>query len=89
MVHLAVLGLERGKEQIIMALTNPALIATRTISTEMKKMETPKVKSSNTLMGPPKKQMTKGKESDILQPSRRVAFYIETIRKQREDINNA
>jgi len=48
--------------------------------------ETPMAK--NTLMGPPKKQMTKAKEDDILQPTRRVASYIEIIQKKREEIKN-
>ena len=54
----------------------------------MKNVPEEKEVSKNTLMGPPKKQMTKAKENDILQPSRRVASYIETIRNKREEIKN-
>ena len=57
-------------------LTNPTPVLYQNITRAMKSMpeETPMAK--NTLMGPPKKQMTKAKEDDILQPSRRVASYI-------------
>ena len=54
----------------------------------MKNKPEEKEVSKNTLMGPPKKQMTKAKDDDILQPSRRVASYIETIRNKREEIKN-
>lgn len=69
-------------------LTNPTPILHQNLSLAMKNMpeETPMTK--NTLMGPPKKQMTKAKDDDILQPSRRVASYIETIQKKREEIKN-
>ena len=69
-------------------LTNPTPVLYQNITMAMKSMpeETPMAK--NTLMGPPKKLMTKAKEDDILQPSRRVASYIETIQKKREEIKN-
>ena len=69
-------------------LTNPTAIMHQNLSMAMKNMPEEKEVSKNTLMGPPKKQMTKAKEDDILQPSRRVASYIETIQKKREEIKN-
>lgn len=72
-----------------MALTNPALIATRTISTAMKQMEPRKEKISNTLMGPPKKKTPNNMGDNTYAPSRRVASYIEDIRKLREETKNA
>lgn len=70
-------------------LTNPTPILHQNLSLAMKNMpeETPMTK--NTLMGPPKKQMTKAKEDDILSPSRRAASYIEMLKKKREEIINA
>ena len=64
-------------------LVNPTTLAEAINKPEEK--EVPK----NTLMGPPKKQMTKTKEDDILSPSRRAASYIEMLRKKREEIINA
>jgi hypothetical protein len=72
-----------------MALTNPALIATRTISTAMKQTEAPKEKSRSTLMGPPKKKTPNSMGDNTYAPSRRVASYIEDIRKLREEAKNA
>ena len=69
-------------------LTNPTAIMHQNLSMAMKNMPEEKEVSKNTLMGPPKKQMTKAKEDDILQPSRRIASYIETIRSKREEIKN-
>lgn len=72
-----------------MALTNPALIATRTISLAMKQTETPKAKVNNTLMGPPKKKTNANMGDTTYAPSRRVASYMEDIRKLREEAKNA
>lgn len=58
------------------------------LSMAMKNVPEEKEVSKNTLMGPPKKQVTKAKENDILQPSRRIASYIDTIQKKREEIKN-
>ena len=69
-------------------LTNPTAIMHQNLSMAMKNKPEEKEVSKNTLMGPPKKQMTKAKDDDILQPSRRVASYIETIRNKREEIKN-
>jgi len=69
-------------------LTNPTAIIHQNLSMAMKSVPEEKEVSKNTLMGPPKKQMTKTKDDDILQPSRRVASYIETIRNKREEIKN-
>ncbi len=69
-------------------LTNPTAIMHQNLSMAMKNKPEEKEVSKNTLMGPPKKQVTKAKEDDILQPSRRVASYIETIQKKREEIKN-
>lgn len=55
----------------------------------MKTMPEETPMNKNTLMGPPKKQMTKAKEDDILSPSRRAASYIEMLKKKREEIINA
>ena len=69
-------------------LTNPSAIMHKNLSMAMKNVPEEKEVSKNTLMGPPKKQMTKAKENDILQPSRRIASYIDTIQKKREEIKN-
>ncbi len=69
-------------------LTNPSAIMHQNLSMAMKNVPEEKEVSKNTLMGPPKKQMTKAKENDILQPSRRIASYIDTIQKKREEIKN-
>lgn len=69
-------------------LTNPTPILHQNLSMAMKNKPEEKEVSKNTLMGPPKKQVTKAKEDDILQPSRRIASYIETIRSKREEIKN-
>jgi hypothetical protein len=69
-------------------LTNPTAIMHQNLSMAMKNTPEEKEVSKNTLMGPPKKQMTKAKEDDILQPSRRIASYIDTIQKKREEIKN-
>jgi hypothetical protein len=69
-------------------LTNPTASIYQNLSMAMKNKPEEKEVSKNTLMGPPKKQMTKAKDDDILQPSRRVASYIETIRNKREEIKN-
>jgi len=69
-------------------LTNPTAIIHQNLSMAMKNKPEEKEVSKNTLMGPPKKQVTKAKEDDILQPSRRIASYIETIRSKREEIKN-
>lgn len=69
-------------------LTNPTAIMHQNLSMAMKNKPEEKEVSKNTLMGPPKKQVTKAKEDDILQPSRRIASYIETIRSKREEIKN-
>lgn len=69
-------------------LTNPTAIMHQNLSMAMANKPEEKDVSKNTLMGPPKKQMTMAKEDDILQPSRRVASYIETIQKKREEIKN-
>ena len=69
-------------------LTNPSAIMHQNLSMAMKNKPEEKEVSKNTLMGPPKKQVTKAKEDDILQPSRRIASYIETIRNKREEIKN-
>jgi hypothetical protein len=69
-------------------LTNPTASIHQNLSMAMKNKPEEKEVSKNTLMGPPKKQMTKAKDDDILQPSRRVASYIETIRNKREEIKN-
>lgn len=69
-------------------LTNPSAIMHQNLSMAMKNVPEEKEVSKNTLMGPPKKQVTKAKENDILQPSRRIASYIDTIQKKREEIKN-
>ena len=69
-------------------LTNPTAIMHQNLSMAMKNKPEEKEVSKNTLMGPPKKQVTKAKEDDILQPSKRIASYIETIRSKREEIKN-
>jgi len=69
-------------------LTNPSAIMHQNLSMAMKNVPEEKEVSKNTLMGPPKKLMTKAKENDILQPSRRIASYIDTIQKKREEIKN-
>lgn len=69
-------------------LTNPSAIMHQNLSMAMKNVPEEKEVSKNTLMGPPKKQTTKAKENDILQPSRRIASYIDTIQKKREEIKN-
>ena len=69
-------------------LTNPTASIYQNLSMAMKNKPEEKEVSKNTLMGPPKKQVTKAKEDDILQPSRRIASYIETIRSKREEIKN-
>jgi hypothetical protein len=71
-----------------MPITNPSAILHQNLSMAMKMKPEEKEVSSNTLMGPPKKQAIKAKDDDILQPSRRIASYIETIQKKREEIKN-
>tara|TARA_R100001440_G_scaffold69564_1_gene91477 strand:+ start:2158 stop:2373 length:216 start_codon:yes stop_codon:yes gene_type:complete len=70
-------------------LNNPAAILHQNLTVAMKTMPEETPINKNTLMGPPKKQMTKAKDDDILSPSRRAASYIEMLRKKREEIMNA
>ena len=70
-------------------LNNPSAIIHQNLTMAMKNKPEEKEVPKNTLMGPPKKQMTKAKEDDILSPSRRAASYIEMLRKKREEIINA
>lgn len=69
-------------------LTNPSALMHQNLSTAMKRKPEEKEEPKNTLMGPPKKQTTKDKKDDILNPSRRVASYIEMLNKKREEIIN-
>lgn len=72
-----------------MALTNPSPILYQNISTVMKMKPEEKPLSASTLMGPPKrKQISNDKMGDPMQPSRRIATYIEAIQKKREEIKN-
>ncbi len=68
-------------------LNNPSAIIHQNLTMAMKNKPEEKEVPKNTLMGPPKKQMTK--TNDILQPSRRIASYLDTIRAKREEIKNA
>jgi hypothetical protein len=73
-----------------MPLTNPSPILHQNINTVMKMKPEEKEVSANTLMGPPKRrQMNDDKRGDPMQPSRRIASYIEAIRQKREEITNA
>lgn len=54
----------------------------------MKNMPEETPASKNTLMGPPKKRVANANDDDILQPSRRIASYIETIQKKRGEIKD-
>tara|TARA_S200002703_G_scaffold5705_2_gene6475 strand:+ start:1009 stop:1236 length:228 start_codon:yes stop_codon:yes gene_type:complete len=72
-----------------MPLTNPTPIVYQNMSmaiNERSKAEEPK-KEKTGLLGPTKR-MTNDKEDDILNPSKRVASYIEDIRKLREEYKN-
>lgn len=73
-----------------MPLTNPSPILHQNINTVMKMKPEEKEVNANTLMGPPKRrQMNDDKRGDPMQPSRRIASYIEAIRQKREEITNA
>ena len=73
-----------------MPLTNPTPILYQNIKTVMQMKPEEKEVANNTLMGPPKKRtMSDDKMGDPMQPSRRVASYIEAIRKKREEITDA
>jgi len=69
-------------------ITNPTPILHQNFSLAMKNMPEETPASKNTLMGPPKKRVANANDDDILQPSRRIASYIETIQKKREEIKN-
>ena len=69
-------------------LTNPSSLMHQNLSMAMKRKPEETEESKTTLMGPPKKRMTENKKDDILNPSRRVASYIEMLKKKREEIIN-
>lgn len=69
-------------------LTNPSAISYQNLSMAMKRKPEEKEKLKTTLMGPPKKQIENNKKNDALEPSRRVASYIEMLKKKREEIIN-
>lgn len=73
-----------------MPITNPSPILHQNINTVMNMKPEEKETGNNTLMGPPKsRQMKDDKRGDPMQPSRRIASYIEAIRKKREEVTNA
>ena len=73
-----------------MPLTNPSPILHQNINTVMSMKPEEKEVNANTLMGPPKsRQMKDDKMGDPMQPSRRIASYIEAIRRKREELADA
>jgi hypothetical protein len=72
-----------------MPITNPSPILHQNISMAMKMKPEEKEISTNTLMGPPKRSSMNKKGDDILQPSKRIASYIELIKSKREELKNA
>tara|TARA_R100000030_G_scaffold70777_2_gene54362 strand:- start:780 stop:1001 length:222 start_codon:yes stop_codon:yes gene_type:complete len=73
-----------------MPLTNPTPILHQNITTVMNMTPEEKEVRNDALMGPPKKRnVREDKMGDPMQPSRRIASYIEAIKKKREEVNNA
>ena len=73
-----------------MALTNPTPVAYQTLETLMqkKKENSEPVVEKKGLLGPKSNKMSNNKDNEMFKPMNRVASYIETARRMREEIKN-
>ena len=73
-----------------MSLTNPTPIVYQNLDIAIKQMSSKKIEKPTQDKGllAPKKQRVDNNKDDILNPSRRIASYVELIQKKREEIKN-